>query len=95
MRASAGRLFALWGPATLFVLVALIHLHQTWTANLNPWLGGGFGMFSSTDRPWPQSLSLEAEDAAGKRYLVEWIPEWSRPAATSPLGRRKSSATKA
>jgi len=83
--ASAER-FALWAPASLFVLVALIHLHQNWTANLNPWFGGGFGMFSTTDRPWPQSLSLEAEDAAGKRYLVEWIPEWSDHTERDKLG---------
>jgi hypothetical protein len=64
--------FARLAPASLFAVVALLHAHQTTTANLNPWLGGGFGMFSTNHRPWPQGLSIEAEDATGKRYFVEW-----------------------
>lgn len=76
----ASRSVARWAPGILFALVALVHLHQNQTANLNPWLGGGFGMFSTSDQPWPHSLSIEAEDANGKRYLVDWTPPWSRPA---------------
>jgi hypothetical protein len=46
-RALAGRLRAL--PALLLVAVALLQIWMVEKAGLSPWLGGGFGMFSTTD----------------------------------------------
>ena len=36
-------------PAALLVVVALHQIHLARTAHLNPWKGGGFGMFATTD----------------------------------------------
>lgn len=37
-------------PAALLIVVAAHQLHLAATEPLTPWKGGGFGMFSSTDR---------------------------------------------
>ncbi|HXC53102.1 MAG TPA: hypothetical protein VN634_19600 [Candidatus Limnocylindrales bacterium] len=83
----ASRGVARWAPPVLFVAVAIVHLHQTLTADLNPWFGGGFAMFSTTYRPWPQALSIEADDASGKHYLSSWIPQ--RFGATGLFARER------
>ena len=36
-------------PSALLITVACLQLWLSHTANLSPWAGGGFGMFSSTD----------------------------------------------
>ena len=38
-----------WLPVGLFILIAVHHFYQVHTAHLGPWLGGGYGMFSTTD----------------------------------------------
>jgi hypothetical protein len=41
-----------WWPRVPGVLLTVVALHQVFlaeTANLNPWKGGGFGMFATTD----------------------------------------------
>ena len=47
MRAARARLALL--PCALLVAVAGLQLWLAHTADLTPWLGGGFGMFSTTD----------------------------------------------
>ena len=42
------RWLALVAPA-LLIAVACAQIGLTWTAGLSPWLGGGFGMFSTSD----------------------------------------------
>ena len=36
-------------PSVLLLLVAALQIYLARTANLTPWKGGGFGMFSTTD----------------------------------------------
>lgn len=36
-------------PGAALVLVALHQLLLSWTSDLSPWFGGGFGMFSTAD----------------------------------------------
>jgi hypothetical protein len=50
-RALAGRLGTL--PALLLVAVACVQIWAAKAGTLSPWLGGGFGMFSTTDA-WPR-----------------------------------------
>jgi len=38
-----------WLPPALLIAVALNQLRLVHTADLTPWCGGGFGMFSTTD----------------------------------------------
>ncbi len=47
MRAARARLALL--PCALLLAVAALQLWLAHTADLTPWLGGGFGMFSTTD----------------------------------------------
>ena len=47
MRAARARLALL--PCALLVAVAAFQLWLAHTADLTPWLGGGFGMFSTSD----------------------------------------------
>src|SRR5262245_11829423 len=36
-------------PASLLIVVACVQIYLARNANLTPWKGGGFGMFSTTD----------------------------------------------
>jgi hypothetical protein len=39
----------IWLPAILLIVVAVVQVVLSKTANLSPWKGGGFGMFATTD----------------------------------------------
>jgi len=41
--------FVLYLPCIILIVVGLNQLFLAGTANLSPWKGGGFGMFSTTD----------------------------------------------
>jgi hypothetical protein len=43
------REWRVWLPAILLVVIAMVQVMLAKTANLSPWKGGGFGMFSTTD----------------------------------------------
>ena len=43
------RAWAQWLPSLLLVSVALHQVFLVHHTQLSPWLGGGFGMFSTTD----------------------------------------------
>jgi len=36
-------------PIIVFLIIVLHHCYWIFQANLSPWLGGGYGMFSTTD----------------------------------------------
>ena len=36
-------------PIIIFVMISALHFYWVHQANLSPWLGGGYGMFSTTD----------------------------------------------
>ena len=67
----AARLRAL--PALLLVGIAILQILAATRGTLSPWLGGGFGMFSSTDSPTRRHLHAVAL-RRGMRQEIE-IPE--------------------
>ncbi len=62
MRSGAYMIFlpALAVPA-LLVLIAVSQLGRAVVQDISPWKGGGFGMFSTLDRPTARSLELYLE----------------------------------
>ena len=58
-------------PATILVLVALLQIYLTHTANLSPWKGGGFGMFGAIDAPTMRMIQAEALDQDGKPIQLD------------------------
>lgn len=68
VRRSATRLYAL--PALLLVAVAIAQIVAAKTGPLSPWLGGGFGMFATTDAPTRRHLHAVAL-RAGMRQEID------------------------
>lgn len=63
-RSSRSRLLALV-PVTLLFLVAAVQLNLVVHHELDPWKGGGFGMFSTIDNPSTRVLRVVAVTADG------------------------------
>ncbi len=61
-----------WLPSAFLVLVALLQITLSFTADLDPWKGGGFGMFSTLDRI--ASRQLRASMLADSRWVPLRIP---------------------
>ena len=66
-------------PAALLVVVACTQIALARRAALSPWLGGGFGMFSSTDAWGRRHLHVYALRPGLRRELA--IPPSARRAA--------------
>jgi hypothetical protein len=64
-------------PAALLVATALTQIRLARSAGLSPWLGGGFGMFSTTDTWSRRHLHLWAR-SPGVRREVDVPPELAR-----------------
>ena len=60
-------------PVVLLVVVAFHQLAATVYGDLSPWLGGGFGMFSTLDTPGNRVLSIHLLEPGIRRELL--IPE--------------------
>lgn len=58
-------------PAAILVMVALLQLYLTHTANLSPWKGGGFGMFGAIDAPDMRVIQAEGLDQDGNRIQFD------------------------
>jgi hypothetical protein len=58
-------------PAAILVLVALLQIYLTQTANLSPWKGGGFGMFGALDAPGMRIIQAEALDQDGNSIQLD------------------------
>ncbi|WP_416669482.1 hypothetical protein [Egbenema bharatensis] len=58
-------------PATILVIVALLQLYLTQTANLSPWKGGGFGMFGAIDSPDMRVIQAEGLDQEGNLIQLD------------------------
>ncbi len=67
----AGKLGAL--PPLLLVLVASVQIVLVERADLSPWLGGGFGMFSTLDDRGHRHLDIMAEWQGRMRGVI--VPE--------------------
>ncbi len=59
-----------WLPCILVLAGAVNHLVLVKNRNLSPWLGGGFGMFASTDVAPARLLVVTAVNENGKEYTV-------------------------
>lgn len=58
-------------PAAILVLVALLQIYLTHTANLSPWKGGGFGMFGAIDAPTMRVIQAKALDQDGHSIQLD------------------------
>jgi len=59
-----------WLPCLLLLLVATNHFFLVSTQNLSPWLGGGFGMFASTDVGAARWVKATAINQQGDETVV-------------------------
>ena len=59
-----------WLPCILLLAGAINHFVLVQTGNLSPWLGGGFGMFASTDVGPSRLLVVTAMSENGDEYTV-------------------------
>jgi hypothetical protein len=77
-------------PAWLLVLVATAQIVAAKTGPLSPWLGGGFGMFSTTDAPSRRHLHAVAlrEGLREELELPEELELAVRKAKSFPSERR-------
>ncbi|HEX5066888.1 MAG TPA: hypothetical protein VFY49_12290 [Myxococcota bacterium] len=88
VRAWAARASAL--PAWLLVLVATAQIVAAKTGPISPWLGGGFGMFATTDSPSRRHLHAVAlrEGLHEELELPEELALSVRKAQSFPSQRR-------
>ena len=54
-----------WLPVALFLSMATYHVYLRYQHNLSPWLGAGFGMFSTTDSVSARQVMVYGLDANG------------------------------
>jgi hypothetical protein len=71
-------------PALLLVAVALLQIALAHTAGLSPWKGGGFGMFSTTDRAEGRYLRVYVR-APGRHEELRLAPELRDPATRAAV----------
>jgi hypothetical protein len=73
-----------WLPGFLLIAVAISQIVLATTADLSPWKGGGFGMFSTIDGTASRDLRIFAE-APGRSEQLEIAPSQELMAARSEL----------
>jgi hypothetical protein len=59
-----------WLPCILLLAGTINHFFLVRTGNLSPWLGGGFGMFASTDVAPSRLLFVTLVNESGEEYAV-------------------------
>lgn len=74
MKAERRRTAAKLAVPLLLVAVASVHLYFGQTGPLNPWVGGGFGMFASVDRR--ESRAIRASADVGSRQVALDVAGW-------------------
>ncbi|MGI9430568.1 MAG: hypothetical protein ACR2PQ_00040 [Myxococcota bacterium] len=74
---SAGRRALPWIAPALLALLAALQILLVHDANLSPWKGGGYGMFSTTDHSGFRTIRAFAVDASGEQRVR--IPAELRP----------------
>ena len=77
-------------PVVLLVVVALNQVRLVYSDDLNPWSGGGFGMFSTSDTVADRHLHVYALSPAMRREHLppEDLEEEVLRALTLPSDRR-------
>jgi hypothetical protein len=58
-------------PSGLLVFIALLQVFLVQKMNLSPWLGAGFAMFATTDRPVDRTMLALGQDPAGVWYQIK------------------------
>jgi hypothetical protein len=71
-------------PALLLVGMALLQIALAHTAGLSPWKGGGFGMFSTTDRAEGRYLRVYVQ-AHGRHEELRLAPALMDPATRAAV----------
>lgn len=66
-------------PSLLFIAVACTQISLALTQNLDPWKGGGFGMFSKLDGASERAFSCLVKDREGRSYLVSIEDSYDDP----------------
>jgi hypothetical protein len=56
-------------PAAIMTLVALLQIYLAHTARLDPWKGGGFGMFSTTEGGPNRHVHVYLSGVAGEERI--------------------------
>ncbi len=76
-------------PATLLVAIAVSQLILAHTAELSPWVGGGFGMFASTDGRGARHLHIVELRSGIERelYPTEELGDLVRRVRSLPTDR--------
>ena len=59
-----------WGPVTILLIGAANHFWLVQRHHLSPWLGGGFGMFSTTDVGSTRQVFVTAITRNGAEHPV-------------------------
>ncbi len=83
MEHSALKTLARLAVPALLVLVASVHFYTGHTSPLNPWVGGGFGMFASVDKRDFRAVRATA-DAGGTRIALD-LPDWAEASEDNDL----------
>ncbi|MGF1486532.1 MAG: hypothetical protein ACFBSE_05400 [Prochloraceae cyanobacterium] len=65
------RFLQFWFVPTLLIVVALRQIILVSAVKLNPWKGGGFGMFSSVDRPSNRVIEVIGSTATGESIEID------------------------
>lgn len=64
---------------TLLITVACAQLLLSHTLHLDPWKGGGFGMFATLDGKTERAFSCVVKDAEGQKYIVSLEDSYEEP----------------
>lgn len=65
------KLLQFWFVPLLLIIVAARQIILVEQINLNPWKGGGFGMFSTIDRPSNRVIEVRAVTAGRKEIEID------------------------
>ena len=65
------RFLQFWFVPILLMVVALRQITLVFTIDLTPWKGGGFGMFSSIDRPSNRVIEVRGLTATGESIEID------------------------
>ena len=60
-----------WLIGIILIIVATIQITLSFSKNLSPWKGGGFGMFSTIDSPSMRVVSVRGFDSDGNQYMID------------------------
>lgn len=78
----------LWGAPGLLLAIAMAQVVLARSRDLSPWKGGGFGMFSTVDRPQTRRILAEGVAEDGTESWIDLSPSLA-PRDASFLAMRR------